>query len=182
LKTGCVSSFFAFCLFTFALVSEALVAAILSAPRLAGLLLLMTCVADTQPMAHKPKRVKVTMVTILATERNNEVDARLKDIAAELRKMNPQLKGFKLVSMENKSLSVDEKAVFPLVDEQVAKVVIHRAADENNRIILAVTPPRQGELTWSSACGKFLPIVTRYQTEQKERLILAVRVQPCNGK
>ena len=157
-------------------------AAILSASRVVGLLMLVLCGTDTQPMAAMPKRVKVTMVTILATDRNNEVDPRLKDIAAEIRKMNPQLKGFKLVSMENKSLPVDEKAVFPLVDDQVAKVVIRRGADENNKVILAVTPPKQGELTWSSACGKFLPIVTRYQTQAKERLILAVRVQPCNGK
>jgi hypothetical protein len=158
------------------------VAAILSAPRLAGLLVLVLCVGGTPPMAERPKRVKVTMVAILASDRNSDVDPRLKHIAAEIRKMNPQLKGFKLVSMANKSLPVDEKAVFPLVDDQVAQVVIRQGADENNRVILAVTPPRQGELTWSSACGKFLPIVTRYQTEGKERLILAVRVQPCNGK
>jgi hypothetical protein len=31
-------------------------------------------------------------------------------------------------------------------------------------------------------CDKFLPIVTRYRTTNKELLILAVRVQPCPGK
>ena len=157
-------------------------AATVIVPRLAGLVLLGLCVAGAEPMKERPKRVKVTMVAILATDRNSEVDRRLKDIAAEIRKMNPQLKGFKLVSWEIKSLAVDEKVVFPLVDDQVAHVVIRRSADEDNRIILAVTAPRQGEVTYSSACGKFLAIVTRYQTQDKERLILAVRVQPCNGK
>lgn len=157
-------------------------AASLVVPRLAGLVLLGLCVAGAEPMKERPKRVKVTMVAILATDRNTDVDPRLKDIAAEIRKMNAQLKGFKLVSMTSKSLPVDEKTIFPLVDDQVAQVVVRQGADENNRIVLAVTPPRQGELTWSSTCGKFLPIVTRYQTQDKERLILAVRVQPCNGK
>jgi hypothetical protein len=163
-------------------VPEALVAATLVVPRLVGLVLLVLCVAGPEPMKERPKRVKVTMVAILATDRTSEVDRRLKDIAGEIRKMNPQLKGFKLVSMASKSLGVDEKAVFPLVEDQVAQVVIRQSADENNRVILAVTPPRQGEVTCSSACGKFLPIVTRYETQEKERLILAVRVQPCNGK
>jgi len=158
------------------------VLAFLSTPRLAGLLVLICCALDPAPAVEEPKRVKVTVVTILATDKSDEVDPRLKGIAAEVRKMDPQLKGFKLVSMANKSLAVDEKASFPLVEEQTAQVVIRHSADPNNRVSLAVTPPWQGEITYRAVCGKFLPIVTRYQAKGKERLILAVRVQPCNGK
>jgi len=158
------------------------VAATLSTPRLAGFVMLLACMVGSSPPADEVKRVKVTVVTILATERNDEVDPRLKGIADEVRKMNPQLKGFKLVSMANKSLAVDEKSAFPLVEDQTAQVVIRHGADPNNRVSLGVTPPRQGEISYRAACGKFLPIVTRYQTQEKERLIMAVRVQPCNGK
>jgi hypothetical protein len=143
--------------------------------------MLMPCMLAPAP-AQGPKHVKVTVVTILATDRNNDVDPRLKGIADEVRKMNPQLKGFKLVTMASKSLAVNEITTFPLVEKQVAQVVIRHGADMNNRVSLAVTPPRQGEIVYRSACGKFLPIVTRYQTMRQERLIVAVRVQPCNGK
>jgi hypothetical protein len=145
---------------------------------------LVTCVLAPAagPAAKEPKRVKVTVVTILASARNNQVDPRLKAIADEVRTTDPQLTGFKLVSMEWKSLEVDEKASFPLVDKQAAQVVIRHPADKHNRVSLAVTPPQQGEFVYRSACGKFLPIVTRYQTGAQERLIVAIRVQPCNGK
>jgi hypothetical protein len=156
--------------------------ATLSTSQLAGFATLMTCVLGASQPGELPKRVKVTVVTILATEKGDEVDKRLKGIAAEVQRLNPQLKGFKLVSMASKSLAVDEMSSFPLVDEQTAQVVIRHCADASNRVSLAVTPPRQGEITYRAACGKFLPIVTRYQTRDNERLILAVRVQPCNGK
>src|SRR5437660_254494 len=93
-----------------------LVVSLLSTPRLAGFVLVIIGVAGASPPAEPPpKRVKVTVVTILATDKNQEVDARLKGIAEEVRKMNPQLKGFKLVSMASKSLGVNDKAEFSLV-------------------------------------------------------------------
>src|SRR4051812_47961785 len=67
-----------------------------------------------------PERVKVTMVVILATEEGNFVDKRLKPIAEEVRKLNPQLKSFHLKSMTNKSLAPEEKVSFPLVDDRSA--------------------------------------------------------------
>jgi hypothetical protein len=159
------------------------VLAMLSFARLARLFVLMTCVVAPAALAKEPApRVKVTVVTILAGDRGDDVDPRLKCVADEVRKLNPQLKSFKLVSMASRSLAVDDKAEFPLVDDQVAQVVIRQRADETNKISLAVTPPRQGEIVYRAACGKFLPIVTRYQTRENERLILAVRVQPCLGK
>jgi hypothetical protein len=39
-----------------------------------------------------------------------------------------------------------------------------------------------GEVEYTTCCGKFFPIITRYQTKDKERLIIAIRVQPCNKK
>jgi hypothetical protein len=38
-----------------------------------------------------------------------------------------------------------------------------------------------GEITYSTPCGKFLPIMTEYVTKNGQVMILAVRVQPCSG-
>ena len=45
-----------------------------------------------------------------------------------------------------------------------------------------IPPPLVGEITYMTICGKFFPIVTRYQTKDKDRLIIAVMVKPCNGE
>ena len=126
------------------------------------------------------EKVKVTLVVILASEEGDFVDKRLKLIAKEIQEKNPNFKSFKLKTMTNKSLSADEKALFALVDEKSAQVVVKHGADKSNRVSLAVTAPDQGEIVYRTVCGKFLPIVTRYQTKAKERLILAIQVQPCN--
>ncbi len=127
-------------------------------------------------------RVKVTVVGILASESGHDVDPRLKLVAEEVSRLNPQLKSFKLDTMESQSLAVDEKAAFRLIDGKTVKVVVKHAADKNNRVCLAVIPPDQREIVYRTVCGKFLPIVTRHQTKNKERLILAIRVEPCQGK
>jgi hypothetical protein len=126
------------------------------------------------------KKVKVTLVVILASEGKDEVDPLLKQIAEEIRKKDRNLKCFKLKSMKCRSLAVEEKASFDLVDKKTARVIVKRAADENNRVELAIKAPGQVGFEYRSVCGKFLPIITTYRTESKERLILAVRVQPCN--
>jgi hypothetical protein len=127
-------------------------------------------------------KIKVTLVVILASEGNSDdVDPRLKWVAQEVRKKNPNLRCFKVKSMNRRSLAVEEKAVFRLVDDKTAQIVVKQTADKKNRVGVAVTAPDQGEIVYRTVCGKFLPIVTRYQTKARERLILAVCVRPCNG-
>ncbi len=128
------------------------------------------------------EKVKVTIIVILASEGKPEVDQRLEKIAPEIQRRNPNLKRFQLKSINCRSLAVNEKATFPLVDDKQAHVIVKQSADKSNRVGLAITAPDQGEIVYRTVCGKFLPIVTRYQTKMKERLILAVRVQPCNGE
>jgi hypothetical protein len=125
-------------------------------------------------------KVKVTVVVILAKDEGNEVDKRLTEIAKEIRKKDPSLTSFRIKKMMDKSLAADEKASFATVDDKTAQVIVKHGADKNNLVSLAVTAPNQGEIIYETVCGKFLPIVTRYHTKAKERLILAVRVQPCN--
>jgi hypothetical protein len=127
------------------------------------------------------KKVKVTVVAILACSGKEHVDPQLKWIAQEVRKRDKTLTCFKLKSTKCKSLAVEEKGVFELVDGKTVTVVVKQGADKENRVGVAVTAPDQGEIVYRTVCGKFLPIVSRYQTKANERLILAVRVQPCNG-
>ena len=55
------------------------------------------------------------------------------------------------------------------------------SADKMERVRLKVCPPLMGPITYSTPCGKFLPIVTPFRTKNKDLLIIAIRVQPCNG-
>ncbi len=130
----------------------------------------------------KVEKIKVTLVVILASEEGNAIDPRLKAIAEEVQKQNPNFKSFQLKSMTCKSLQPGEQVSFPCIDEKMAKVTVKHAADKNNKVSLAIVPPDQGEIIYRTVCGKFLPIVTRCKTKANERLILAVRVQPCSGE
>jgi hypothetical protein len=144
-----------------------------------GLLGVIASLVGAAP-SGRAEEVKVTLVVILATERNSEVARELKSIAREVQKSYPHLTGFRLGEITCKSLTVGTKEKFALVDNEVATVLVHHAADSKNRVGLTVKAPLQGEIQYLTCCGKFLPIVTRYQTkEDNERLILAIRVQPC---
>jgi hypothetical protein len=133
------------------------------------------------PAPEPGHKIKVTIVTILATSKNKEVDKRLKCIAAEVQKKEPRLTGFQLLSMQCRSLAVNEKFTFKLVDGQEAQVVVHHGADKEDRVELKVKAPLQGDIVYGTVCGKFLPIVTRYKTKKdKDRLIIAVMVKPCH--
>lgn len=147
-----------------------------------GLLALVMCAADSRSSAQNPcpgQKVKVTLVVILASEEGAKIEPKLKAIAEEVRIMNPNLKSFHIKSMTTKSLAADDKTFFPLVDDKNVAITIKHGADQEKRVSLAVVAPDQGEIVYRCVCGKFLPIVTRYQTKGKERLILAIRVQPC---
>jgi hypothetical protein len=147
-----------------------------------GLLTTLAVMALGQPPTAPARRVKVTLVVILASEQGNKIEPLVKCIADQVRKRDPQLKSFRVGSMSKKSLAVGETAAFLVMKGESAQVVIRQAADSSNHVELAITPPCQGEIVYRTVCGKFLPIVTRCVNDKKERLILAVRVQPCHGK
>jgi hypothetical protein len=154
------------------------------------ILMLLVLMAGAGAAAPAPAcdgdKVKVTLVVILASEEGSKIDHRLKAIAAEVQKLNPNLKSFRLKEMTTQSMDPDEKATFPVVEAKVAHVVVRSGADKDNRVVLAVTAPDQGEIVYRAVCGKFLPIVTRCCTgpadaRMRQRLILALRVEPCQG-
>jgi hypothetical protein len=148
--------------------------------------LAIIALASTTVFGQDPKpetkQTCVTILVILASEKSDKVDPRVKCIADEIRKRNPQLKGFRLGSMSKQSVAVDQIATFPVGEGQTAQVVVKKASCPKGWVELAVIAPSQGEIVYSTVCGKFLPIITRCQTRKQERLILAVRVQPCKMK
>jgi hypothetical protein len=132
------------------------------------------------PLQAQDSKVKVCLVTILASQHDEKVDEKLKSIAKEVQKTYRKLKGFHLANMTCSSLAKEEKWVVDLVDGQKAEITIQQCADKEKCVILKVRAPRQGEIVYRTVCGKFLPIVTRYHTkDKKDRLILAVMVKPC---
>jgi hypothetical protein len=128
-----------------------------------------------QTVAVEP-HVSVTLVVVLAGEEGSDVDPQLAPIAEEIRKQNPKLKSFRLKSMTKRSLAENERSEFDLVDGKMAEVTIKHALDADNRVSVSVKPPDQGEIEYRTVPGKFLPIVTRHQTKDKQRVIFAVRV------
>jgi hypothetical protein len=135
--------------------------------------------ADCQPA---PPRVRVSVVVILASERDGEVDRRLKCIADEVRKMYPKLKGFRFDKISYRSLPVGAQDSFELIEGRSATISVQCAGKKDGRVRLKVAPPAMGEITYSTPCGKFLPIVTPYRTRDNDLILIAVRVQPCKGK
>jgi len=124
-------------------------------------------------------QVKVTVVVILATDQDKSVDKQLECIAKEVQKTEPSLTGFRLEKITRESLKIGEKEKFQLVDDEVATILVRHGPNEKNRVGLTVKAPHQGNVVYTTCCGKFFPILTRYQTTNNERLIIAVRVQPC---
>ncbi|MFM7149248.1 MAG: hypothetical protein ACKO23_05355 [Gemmataceae bacterium] len=127
-------------------------------------------------------RVRVSVLVVLASEKNAETDKKLEEIAREVRKTHPRLKGFRMVSLSCKSLPVGRGDSFDLVEDQKAEITVERAADKEDRVRLKVEPPQMGAITYSAPCGKFLPILTRTRTANNEQVLIAIRVQPCQGK
>ena len=125
------------------------------------------------------EEVKITIAVILATERNNIVDRDVKCVAEAVQKNYPNLTGFRLEKIAWESLAVGTSKKFALVDDEMATVLVRHGADSKNRVGLTMKAPLQGEIQYTTCCGKFFPIVTRYQTKNKEVLIVAIRVQPC---
>ncbi len=126
------------------------------------------------------EEVRVTIIVILATDLNKNVDRALEGIAKEIQKTEPTLTGFHMEGDPRvKSLKVGETATFYLVDDEDAKVKVRHGANEVNRVGLTLKAPKQGLVNYTTCCGKYFPIMTRYVTRENEHLIIAVCVQPC---
>jgi len=128
-------------------------------------------------------KIRLSVLVILASETDTEVEKRLECIAREVRKMNDKLKGFRMGPMGCKPVTVGSGVQkLDLVEGAKVTIDVQGACSKTERIRLKVYPPQMGPITYSTPCGKFLPIITPIRTKAGEVVIIAVRVQPCPGK
>jgi hypothetical protein len=124
--------------------------------------------------------VRITVVTVLATDQNKTVDGRLTELAKAVQAGDKKLTGFKFHASEAKSVSPGDKTTFGLINGHTLEVKVQRARDENDRVSLAIRPPGLGEVTYTCTCERFFPVVTPYRTrEGGETIIVAVMARPC---
>jgi hypothetical protein len=143
---------------------------------------LLAALVGAEPPEKAPEEIRVTVVAILASsDKNAKVAPELAEIAKEVQKKDPSLKSFRIQKMNCKPVPVGGKDKFELVDNEVAVVIVQKTGKDDKPCI-KVKPPKVNEITCSICCGKYLPIMTSYQTKEKERLIIAVMVDTCKEK
>jgi hypothetical protein len=136
------------------------------------------CLAAS-PRAQAEEKVKITVLAVLATDKNSQVDPRLTCIAEKVQKLRPCLTGFSLARTSRKSIEVGKECKFPLVDNEVVVVTVEQGPDMNHWAGLTVKAPLMGEICYICCCGKYLPLWTDYTNRKQESLIVAIMVEPC---
>jgi hypothetical protein len=149
---------------------------------LGAVALVVLAAEPTAPPQPPPPEVKICVLAILATDKNDTIDKRVECIAREVQKVDPKLTGFQVHKMMSKSVALGGKVDFNVIDDEIVGVAVDHGLDKDSRVQVKVEPPTLGEITYETCCGKFLPLITRYQTKDKQLLIIAVRVQTCQGK
>lgn len=147
----------------------------------AVLALAVSAAFGAPPAPPTTDEIQVTVVAILASDKNKLVDDQLEDLAVEVQKWHKNLTGFRVERTTVRSLKPGSKSSFPLVEEATVSVTVGER-DKEGKVRLTIRPPEAGEITYSCKCGCYFPVVTRYDTKGKERLIVAVMVRPCQLK
>ena len=140
------------------------------------------CAAGNARACPWDDEVQVTVVSILATEKNAKVDKELKDLAKKIQERRPNLTGFKIDTQNRETIPVGQAKEFVFCENQKGIVTVRQGADANNQVQLKVKLPCVGCVCYTTCCGKFFPIATCYTTKKGESLIIAVMVKPCKGK
>ena len=92
---------------------------------------------------RSPRKVRISVVVILASETDDKVDKKLECIAREAVKLHPKLKGFRLEKLSCKSLPVGKADNFTLVENQETSITVRRRPTRYC-IQLTVGPPMMG--------------------------------------
>lgn len=138
--------------------------------------LLGTCALLVRPALAQAEdeKVKITVVAVLASSRHNTVDKRLKDLAPELKKKNSGWTGFEVERQMCESIKVGSSATFKLVDDCKVVIEVKERDGKTGCVSLVVKPDTLGEIAYTCCCEKFVPVITRYDTKNKDRLIIAI--------
>ena|ERR1051326_2153093 len=135
--------------------------------------------AEPEPQDAK---VRVTVVSILATSKDDKVDDKLKEVAKEVSKKSQELTGFRIATTSARIIALASKEKFAAVDENEVTVEVNALKDNGSRFSVQVKAPTLASLTYNCVPGKYLPIVTGYETKNGDRLIIAVMVEVPKGK
>jgi hypothetical protein len=123
--------------------------------------------------------VHISVVAILATTKNAHVDEQVAYVAREMQRVDPKLTGFTVDRMTCKDVKIGGKDCFEVVDGQKVCVTVEKKCDKDNRVCLKIEPPTLGAITYTTCCGKWFAVATRYKTKSGDVLIIAVRVKTC---
>jgi hypothetical protein len=150
------------------------------APFFFALLFGHCCAAD--PPAQE-ESVRVTVAAVFANG-GGKVDEKLKCVAEAVRKTHPELTGFQVGQSTSLSIALGASEKFKLVDGQEASIAVKRCKECPERFCVEVTSKALvGEMTYTSVCGKYFPLVTGYKTKDKgDQLIILFKVESCPDK
>lgn len=123
--------------------------------------------------------LRVTVLTVVATRHDHYVGPKLAAIAAQARKRDPSLTGFRLERVTSKPVAMGQREVFELVQGATAEVTILAREPKTGRYRLRLQAPGCCGLCYSCCCGKFLPMFVEVKTPDNSRVIVAVMVRPC---
>lgn len=135
------------------------------------------------PLAFAEEPIRVTVVVILASEKHKEVNEKIKAVAEEVQKNHPNLTGFRLSKTLSESVEKGKTHTFKLPGDATMEVAVHAQADQNGCSTLTIKPPTLGEITYNCKCGKYFPVITKFQPnkDSEEKMILAIMAKPCSG-
>lgn len=144
------------------------------------LILLAAPALFLMPLRATAQDVRVTVVTILASDKPGDVNPKLKDLAQEVRKVEPNLSAFRLGKTGHRNMTVGQKEAIKLFDNKdySTDVTVLAKDDTKKRVTIEVKPPMAGAITYETSYNKFFPVVTRAVVDG-ERLIIAYSVKPA---
>ncbi|HEX4591619.1 MAG TPA: hypothetical protein VH120_16905 [Gemmataceae bacterium] len=132
------------------------------------------------PTAVQAQDVRVTVVTVLATDKNTDVDPKLKDLKREVMSREPTLTGYRIGKTGHRDINVGQKQAIKLFDDKdySTDVTLVAKDDTRKRVTIEVKAPLVGAIRYDTVYDKFFPIVTPAVVDG-ERLIIAYMVKPA---
>lgn len=137
--------------------------------------------ADDKPPARAEK-IEVRVLSILASEHHADVHKKLTAFAAEVRKTDPKLTGFRLDHSYVESIPLGETTTFKVAGGDVLEVTPNKPKDENGRVTLTVKPPKLTPVTYECVCEKYVAMATQQfvgKDKDRQQLFIAVSAKPC---
>jgi len=129
--------------------------------------------------ASHAEDINVSILVVLASEEHKNIDDKIKAVAEEIQKKNPKLTGFRLDRTINQTLEPGKTHKMILIDKAELEIVADKRREGEDKITLTVTPPTLGRIVYTCACGKYMPMLTQYTNDRKERLVIVVMAKPC---